>query len=148
VIGSYYSDRTFDFGPETKQYEALERLAESNALLVPVPDDSSDSEYLLLQRYALVLFYLQTKGDKWNNGKWLLNEPKYTTCDWSGITCSDDKATGLNRTYSTVKTEPVICHMRKTLTAVLFSKRVWQQPCRKPSCGNWISDDNERFGFV
>jgi hypothetical protein len=35
-----------------------------------------------------------------------------------------------------VKTDPVICHMRKSLTVVLFSKSIQQQPFRKPSYGN------------
>ncbi len=57
MIGSVYPDGQFDFGPATNQYAALELLANSDPVLVPVPDDSSNGEYLLLQRYVLVLDY-------------------------------------------------------------------------------------------
>jgi hypothetical protein len=123
VIGSNYPDRLFDFGPTTKQYAALELLVNSDPGLVPVPVDSN-AEYLLLQRYVLVLLCLDTNGDMWNNGKWLKDEAGNPTCSWYGLTCPDGSTIeGLARTYNTVKTEPLICNMRPSLTAVLFSKK-------------------------
>jgi hypothetical protein len=123
VIGSNYPDRLFDFGPTTKQYAALELLVNSDPSLVPVPVDSN-AEYLLLQRYVLVLLCLDTNGDMWNNGKWLKDEAGNPTCSWYGLTCPDGSTIeGLARTYNTVKTEPLICNMRPSLTAVLFSKK-------------------------
>jgi hypothetical protein len=134
VIGSKYPDRpSFDFDPTTNQYAALELLVKSDPDLVPVPFESN-GEYLLLQRYVLVLFYLNTNGDMWanNGGRWLEEEAGLTTCTWSGVDCPDDRyIEGLDCTYNTVKTEPVICNM---LTAVFFSKTSRrEQPFRKPS---------------
>jgi hypothetical protein len=154
VVGSYYLDRPFDFVPATNQYAALEMLANSDPVLVPVPDDSNstyphlclnkragehiavaaNSEYLLLQRYVLVLFYLDANGDTLDGAKWLKDQAASMSCNWSGVACSDDSSIyELDRTYNTVKTEPVICNMRSSLTAVIFSKSVRQQPFRKPS---------------
>jgi hypothetical protein len=132
VIGSCYPDPE-DFGQAPNQFAALEMLANSDPVLVPVPDDWND-EYLLLQRYVLVLFYLDANGDTWDGAKWLKDQAGYATCNWSGVACSDDTYIyELNRKYNTVKTEPVICNMRSSLTALLFSKSVPQQPFRKPS---------------
>jgi hypothetical protein len=141
VIGSKYPDRPFDFDPTTNQYAALELLVNSDPDLVPVPFESN-GEYLLLQRYVLVLLYLDTNGDNmWadNGGRWLEDEAGLTTCTWSGVDCPDDRyIEGLARTYNTVKTEPVICNIRSSLTAVFFSKtsrfrpRIWKN-VRKPS---------------
>jgi len=91
VISRYYPDRAFDFDSKTNQYAALELLANSNKDLVPVPDkrDKGDGAYLLLQRYVLVLLYLDTDGDEWEKGKWLDGEADKLTCNWSGVTCSD-----------------------------------------------------------
>jgi hypothetical protein len=142
VIESYYPDGSYLFVKDTDQYDALELLANSDPNLVPVPDDSLDSNnLLLLQRYVLMVLYLATTGNEWNNGKWLEDEAASKTCNWSGVTCSDGSSIDmLDRTCSTVKTEPVICHMRKSLTTVLFSKSIRIQPFRKSSYGNWISD--------
>jgi hypothetical protein len=121
VIGSYYPD-SFEFGQATNQYAALELLANSDPVLVPVPDDSN-GEYLLLQRYVLVLLYLDTNGDAWREGQWLKDEAGNPTCDWSGVSCPDGSSIeGFERTYSTVKTEPVIYNIRSSLTAVYFQK--------------------------
>jgi hypothetical protein len=108
VLGSYYPDRQFTFGPATHQYAALEFLATSDPVLVPVPDDSN-SVYMLLQRYVLVLLYLYSNGDMWSDKKWLKDETGSVTCNWSGVTCPDGSSIeSLSRTYSTVKTEPII----------------------------------------
>jgi hypothetical protein len=145
VLGSSYPDRPFDFLPATNQYKALELLANSKAVLVPAPDDSN-SAYLVLQRYVLLLVYLDTNGDIWDSdGRWL-EDP--ITCNWSRVVCPDGSSVGsLNRTYSTVKTEPIICLMSSSLTAVLFSKSAYKQCFRKPSHGNWISDDTSKLVF-
>jgi hypothetical protein len=150
AISSNYPDRSFDFGPTTNEYVALELLANSDPGLVPAPDPNDEtSSYLLLQRYVLVLLYLSTTGDMWGAGRWLQGQAGEMTCDWSGVTCLDGSSIEtLNRTYSTVQTEPAICLTRRSLTAVLFSKSGWQQPFRKPTYGNWISDDNFKFVFV
>jgi hypothetical protein len=124
VIGSYYPDYPdpFDFGQAANQYAALELLANTDPVLVPVPDDSN-GEYLLLQRYVLVLLYLDTNGDTWRKGRWLKDEAGNPTCNWSGVSCPDGSSIeGLERTYNTVKTEPVIHNIRSSLTGVLFSK--------------------------
>jgi hypothetical protein len=132
VIGSYYSDPS-DFGQAPNQSAALDILANTDPVVVPVPDDL-DGEYLLLQRYVLVLLYLYTNGDTWTEGRWLKTEAGDPTCKWSGVSCSDrGSIEGLERTYNTVKTEPVIYNIRSALTAVLFSKSYLQQPFRKPS---------------
>jgi hypothetical protein len=119
VIGSYYPNSSYDFVEGTNQYAALELLANSDPVLVPVPDpDDSNSEYLLLQRYVLVLLSLYTNGG-------MEDEAGSMTCNWSGVICSDGGSIAtLDRTYSTVKTEPVICHMRSSLTAVFVFKTV------------------------
>jgi hypothetical protein len=106
VIDSYYLDRPFSFVIASNQYNALSLLANSDPLLVPVPDDSN-SEYLLLQQYALMLLYLNTNGDMWTSGKWLNVAAGDTTCDWSGVSCIGGSIGELSRTYNTVKTEPV-----------------------------------------
>ncbi len=110
VIESYYPDGSYLFVKDTDQYDALELLANSAPNLVPVPDDSLDSNnLLLLQRYVLVLLYLYTNGDMWSEKKWLKDEAGSVTCNWSGVTCPDGSSIeSLSRTYSTVKTEPVI----------------------------------------
>jgi hypothetical protein len=98
VIGSYYPGGSYDFVEGTNQYAALELLANSDPVLVPVPDESSNSKYLLLQRYVLVLLYLNTNGD-------MKDQAGDVTCNWSGVTCSDGSLfEDLDRTYSTVKT--------------------------------------------
>ena len=103
MIGSYYPENPFEFLPGTNQYDALELLANTDPLLVPFPDNSN-GEYLLLQRYVLMLHYLDTNGDMWTSGKWLEDEAASTTCDWSGVTCDDGGSIEeLNRTYDTVK---------------------------------------------
>jgi hypothetical protein len=105
VIGSYYPESPFEFVPGTNQNAALELLANTDPLLVPFPDNSN-SEYLLLQRYVLMLHYLDTNGDMWTGGKWLEDEAASMTCDWSGVTCDDSGYVDiLNRTYYTVKME-------------------------------------------
>jgi hypothetical protein len=123
VVGSYYSpNRPFDFGQATNQYAALELLVKSDPGLVPVPFESN-GEYLLLQRYVLVLLYLDTNGDMWHGDRWLEDEAGFITCNWSGVDCSlDGSINYLFRTYNTVKREPAICNMISSLTAVFFSK--------------------------
>jgi hypothetical protein len=150
VIESYYPDGSYLFVKDTDQYDALELLANSDTILVP--DDYLDSNNLLpllLQRYVLMVLYLATTGNEWNNGKWLEEKAASKTCNWSGVTCSDGSSIDmLDRTCSTVKTEPVICHMRQSLTTVLFSKSIRLQPFRKSSYGNWISGDTPSLGVV
>jgi hypothetical protein len=133
VISSYYPGGSYDFVEGSKQYDALELLAKSDPDLVPVPDGTSN--YLLLQRYVLMLLYLYTsEGDNmWQDGKWLKEEAASFTCDWSGVVCSDGSyVDALRRTCSTVKTEPVIRHMISSLTAVLFSKQCKKKTFREP----------------
>jgi hypothetical protein len=113
VIGSYYPEDSYEFVEETDQYDALELLSNSEY-------DASTSDDLLLQRYVLALFDIYTEGNMYMKDK--------ATCEWSGVTChsggvNDGSIKELNCTYSTVKTEPVICNMRSLLTAVLFSKQ-------------------------
>jgi hypothetical protein len=126
MIGSNYADRPFDFGPTTNQYAALELLVNSDPGLVPIPVESN-GEYLLLQRYVLVLLYLYTNGDMWWNalgpdyetwaGRWLADEAGLTTCNWNGVTCPDGSSIeGLDRTYNAMKREPVPCNTRSSLT--------------------------------
>jgi hypothetical protein len=108
AIGSYYPAGSYDFDEGTSQYAALELLANSDPVLVPVPDDSLNSAYLLRQRYVLLLLYLYTNGDMWSDA-WLKDEAGSETCEWVGVDCSDGGSVDeLERTYSTVKTEPVI----------------------------------------
>jgi hypothetical protein len=71
---------------------------------------------LLLQRYVLVLLYLYTNGGMWYNnfdtpgdGMWVGDG---VTCNWTGVTCPDGSSIeGLDRTYNTMKREPVTCNM-------------------------------------
>ncbi len=63
------------FAATTNQYAALEVLANSDPVLVPVPvPDDSKSEYLLLQQYVLVLLYLDTNGVTWTGNNWLCSQ--------------------------------------------------------------------------
>jgi hypothetical protein len=114
VIGSYYdSGSPFD-DPTTNQYKALERLVDTDPTVVPVPvPNDSNSEYLLLQRYVLVLLYLNTNTDHIQDG--------VATCDWSRVNCNGGGSiTELGGAYNTVKTKPDICIMKSSLTAVFF----------------------------
>jgi hypothetical protein len=123
VIESYYHG-SYDFVEDTHQHDALELLASRQPNLVPVPDVSfHDSKYLLLQRYVLMVLYLATTGKEWIDDKWLVDQAGLTTCNWSGVTCSDGSSIDiLERTYKTVKTESAICDMISSLTSALFSK--------------------------
>jgi hypothetical protein len=150
VIELYYTDGSYVFVEDTDQYDALELLANSDPVLVPIPDDSDDSKYLLLQQYAMMVLYLATTGNEgWSRGKWLEDQAGSQTCSWFGVTCPYGRSIdSLTRTYNSVKTEPAICKMISSLTAVLFSKSGPEQPFRKPSYGNWISDDTPKVEFV
>jgi hypothetical protein len=129
VVASYYPDSAYVFVEDTDQYDALELLANSDPVLVPVPDDTLDSKYLLLQRYVLVVLYLATTGNDWYNGKWLEDQAGLTTCDWSGVTCSDGNSIDiLDGTYSTVKTEAVICPIESHSLLYCFQNSAKQQP--------------------
>jgi hypothetical protein len=129
VIGSYYLEGQYDFVQGTNQYDALELLANSDPDLVPVPVDPNNDDYFLLQRFVLVLLYFYTYGGMWTEGRWLLDEADSLTCNWSGVDCATSYVEGLERTYNTVKTEPVI-YMRSSLTAI---SSLPKQPFRKPS---------------
>jgi hypothetical protein len=107
VIGSYYNaEGSFDFVEGSNQHAALKLLADSDPDLVPIPDDSDDGQYLLLQRYVVILVSLFTNVDMEDEAS------SMTTCKWFAVTCYDGiKIDILSRTYCTVKTEPIICHM-------------------------------------
>jgi hypothetical protein len=129
AIKKNYPGGSFNFVSTTNQYAALELLANSKeGVPEEVPKDS-EGEYLVLQHYVLMLLYLQVDKNKKIGYK--AGEPP---CVWSRVTCSDSGTIeGLDRTYNTVTTEPVICNMRPTLTAVLFSKTSQLGTFRKPS---------------
>jgi hypothetical protein len=109
ISSNYDSGSPFDL--TTNKYKALKRLNDTDPALVPVPNDLN-GEYLLLQRYVLVLLYIITNVD--------LIEDGVPTCDWSGVSCTIDTIKDLLCTYSIVQMEPDVCSMKSALTADFF----------------------------